>query len=113
MYTIYFFLIKDAFHERVKCYQHWQHSQMMLKKKRELKERLEIAGRQDKLETACQEVVEVRILLILIFDLTDPYYYVSIRLLSLRRTFLGCFFDIGSAISRCGTTIEPHYSRRK
>ncbi len=29
------------------------------------------------------------------------------------RAFLGCFFDIGSAISRCGTTIQHHYSKRK
>lgn len=50
---------KDAFHERVKCYQHWQHSQMMLKKKRELKERMEAAGRTDKLDIASQEVIEV------------------------------------------------------
>ncbi len=40
------------------------------------------------------------------------FYYASVRSLSLQRPFLGCFFDIGSAISRCGTTIK-HYSRRK
>ncbi len=27
------------------------------------------------------------------------YYYASIRLLSLRRAFSGCFFNIGSAVS--------------
>ncbi|KAK7576472.1 hypothetical protein V9T40_012758 [Parthenolecanium corni] len=50
--------VKDAFHERVKSYQHWQHSQMMLKKKRELKDRMEATGRSDKFETASQEVIE-------------------------------------------------------
>ncbi len=43
----------------------------------------------------------------------DGFYYASIRSLSLRSTFLGCFFDIGSAISQCGAMIEQHYSRRK
>ena len=58
----FFFLFcssKDAFHERVKVYQHWQHSQMMLTKKREQKVRLECAGRTDKLEQATNEVIEV------------------------------------------------------
>ncbi len=41
------------------------------------------------------------------------FYYASIRSLSLRHNFLGCFFDISSAISRWDTTIEQHYSRRK
>ncbi len=41
------------------------------------------------------------------------HYYASIRSLSLRLAFSGCFFYIGSAISRYGTTIEQHYSRRK
>ncbi len=42
------------------------------------------------------------------------YYYASIRSLSLWRTFSGrFFFYIGSAISRHGTIIEQHYSRRK
>ncbi len=36
-----------------------------------------------------------------------------IRSLSLWRVFLGCFFDIVSAISQCGTTIKQHYSWKK
>ncbi len=35
------------------------------------------------------------------------FYYASIRSLLLR-AFLKCFRDSGSAISRCGTTIEQH-----
>lgn len=31
--------VKDAFHERTKLFQHWQHSQQMLVKKREAKEK--------------------------------------------------------------------------
>ncbi len=41
------------------------------------------------------------------------YYYASIRSLSLPRAFLGCFFDISSAIFPCGITVEQHYSKRK
>ncbi len=41
------------------------------------------------------------------------FYYASIRSLLLQCSSSGCFFDIGSAISQCGTTIEQHYSRRK
>ncbi len=42
-----------------------------------------------------------------------PFYYASIRSLSFQHTFSGCFFDIGSAISGCGTMIERYYSGRK
>ncbi len=44
---------------------------------------------------------------------TSPCYYASIRSLSLRHIFSVCFFNIGSANSRCGTSIEQHCSRRK
>ncbi len=50
---------------------------------------------------------------IIVVENREPYYYASIRSLSLRYAILGRFFNIGSAISRCGTTIEQHYSRRK
>ena len=53
-------LFHDAFHERVKVYQHWQHSQMMLTKKREQKTKIELTGRTEKLEPASNEVIEVR-----------------------------------------------------
>ncbi len=42
------------------------------------------------------------------FSKLSPYlffYYASIRPLSLWRSFSECFFDLGSAISRCGTMI--------
>ncbi|KAF7998345.1 hypothetical protein HCN44_009743 [Aphidius gifuensis] len=50
--------IKDVFHERVKVYQIWQHAQMMLNKKRELRARMEQAGRGDKTSQAAIEVIE-------------------------------------------------------
>lgn len=51
--------VKDAFHERTKLFQHWQHSQQMLVRKREAKEKLQLSNRTDKLEQAQQEVIEV------------------------------------------------------
>lgn len=50
--------VKDAFHERVKVYQHWQHAQMTLTKKREIKARMEFTGRTEKVESAANEVIE-------------------------------------------------------
>lgn len=50
--------IKDVFHQRVKVYQTWQHAQQMLTKKRELKAKLELAGKTDKVPQAHEEVVE-------------------------------------------------------
>uniref|UniRef100_T1IUB9 PX domain-containing protein n=1 Tax=Strigamia maritima TaxID=126957 RepID=T1IUB9_STRMM len=50
--------IKDVFHQRVKVYQTWQHAQQMLNKKREMKAKLEIATKSDKVAQAREEVVE-------------------------------------------------------
>ncbi|RWS17212.1 Sorting nexin-2-like protein [Dinothrombium tinctorium] len=50
--------IKDVFHQRVKVFQTWQHSQQMLVKKREQKVKLELAGKTDKIPQANEEVVE-------------------------------------------------------
>ncbi|XP_054277685.1 sorting nexin-2-like [Macrosteles quadrilineatus] len=49
--------VKDVFHERVKVYQNWQHSQLMLNKKREQKAKLDLANKPDK-ATVAQEIVE-------------------------------------------------------
>lgn len=49
---------KDVFHERVKVFQNWQHSQLQLTKKRENKAKLELAGRNDKIDQAQKEVEE-------------------------------------------------------
>lgn len=51
--------IKEVFHERVKVFQNWQHAQMQLTKKRENKAKLELAGRNEKLDQAQREVEEV------------------------------------------------------
>ncbi|GLV43424.1 Sorting nexin 1 [Carabus blaptoides fortunei] len=51
--------VKDAFHERTKVFQHWQHSQQMLTKRRESKAKLELNGRTEKLDQASVEVIEV------------------------------------------------------
>lgn len=51
--------VKDAFHERTKLFQHWQHSQQMLVKKREAKEKFRLSNRSDKVEQAETEVIEV------------------------------------------------------
>ncbi|KAK9497297.1 hypothetical protein O3M35_004641 [Rhynocoris fuscipes] len=50
--------VKCVFHERVKVYQNWQHSQLMLNKKRENKAKLELANRIDKGNVAANEIVE-------------------------------------------------------
>ncbi|KAJ8943031.1 hypothetical protein NQ318_022575 [Aromia moschata] len=50
--------VRDAFHERTKLFQHWQHSQQMLAKKREAKAKLELTSRTDKLDQANAEVIE-------------------------------------------------------
>ncbi|XP_023019726.1 LOW QUALITY PROTEIN: sorting nexin-2 [Leptinotarsa decemlineata] len=50
--------VRDAFHERTKLFQHWQHSQHMLAKKREAKTKYELTNRNDKMDQANAEVVE-------------------------------------------------------
>lgn len=50
--------VRDAFHERTKLFQHWQHSQQMLAKKREAKAKFELQNRTDKLDQANAEVLE-------------------------------------------------------
>lgn len=50
---------QEVFHERVKVYQNWQHSQLMLNKKREQKAKIELSGKLDKGNQASVEVVEV------------------------------------------------------
>ncbi|RZB40782.1 sorting nexin-2 [Asbolus verrucosus] len=50
--------VRDAFHERTKLFQHWQHSQQMLAKKREAKAKMELTNRADKVDQAGAEVIE-------------------------------------------------------
>ncbi|XP_050306039.1 sorting nexin-2-like [Anthonomus grandis grandis] len=50
--------VRDAFHERTKLFQHWQHSQQMLAKKREMKAKYGLQNRTDKMDQANAEVVE-------------------------------------------------------
>ncbi|XP_022669913.1 sorting nexin-2-like isoform X2 [Varroa destructor] len=50
--------IKDAFHQRVKVYQTWQHAQQTLTKKREQLNRYQLAARSDRIPTARNEVEE-------------------------------------------------------
>lgn len=50
--------VKDTFHARVKIYQTWQAWQITLNKKREVKVKLELAGRSDKSIQAAHEVTE-------------------------------------------------------
>jgi hypothetical protein len=50
---------QEVFHERVKVYQNWQHSQLMLNKKREAKAKLDLSGKPDPGNKAAMEVVEV------------------------------------------------------
>jgi sorting nexin-1/2 len=52
-------LFQEVFHERVKVYQNWQHSQQMLNKRREQKAKLELSGKPDKGNQAGVEVIEV------------------------------------------------------
>ncbi|XP_040579726.1 sorting nexin-2 [Lepeophtheirus salmonis] len=50
--------IKEAFHERDKAFQGWQHAQSMVIKKKEQKARAEMSGRFDKIPSASEEVSE-------------------------------------------------------
>ncbi|KAK4884678.1 hypothetical protein RN001_000949 [Aquatica leii] len=50
--------VRDTFHERTKLFQHWQHSQHMLTRKREAKTKYELNNRIDKLDQAGVEVIE-------------------------------------------------------
>jgi sorting nexin-1/2 len=59
--------VKDVFHQRVKVFQTWQHSQQMLTKKREIKAKLELALKTDKISQANEEVIEVFIYFFFIF----------------------------------------------
>lgn len=59
--------IKEVFHERVKVFQNWQHAQMQLTKKRENKAKLELAGRNEKLDQAQREVEEVSLFFFLFY----------------------------------------------
>ncbi|CAH1113593.1 unnamed protein product [Psylliodes chrysocephalus] len=50
--------VRDAFHERTKLFQHWQHAQQILAKRREIKAKLELAGRNEKMDQANADLVE-------------------------------------------------------
>uniref|UniRef100_A0A914WPB1 PX domain-containing protein n=1 Tax=Plectus sambesii TaxID=2011161 RepID=A0A914WPB1_9BILA len=50
--------VKEVFYERVKAWQNWQTAQQNLTKKRELKTRMELSGKTDKLPQAKQEVTD-------------------------------------------------------
>lgn len=51
--------VRSAFHERTKLFQHWQHAQQMLTRKREAKAKYELNNRADKVEQSGIEVIEV------------------------------------------------------
>lgn len=51
--------MQEVFHERVKVYQNWQHAQLMLNKKRELKAKLDLSNRTDKGNTVSLEISDV------------------------------------------------------
>lgn len=57
-YIFLFGAVKDIFHERVKVYQNWQHAEMTLTKKREIKAKMEYTGQTDKVKSAAGEVSE-------------------------------------------------------
>lgn len=72
--------VRDAFHERTKLFQHWQHSQQMLTKRREAKAKMELTNRGDRIEQAGIEVVEVRTLLVLgLFRFSANSFICSLR----------------------------------
>lgn len=53
-------LLQATFHQRIKVYQNWQSAQATLTKKREALVKLELAGKQEKIPPAQEEVKEVR-----------------------------------------------------
>ena len=53
-------MLQSCFHERVKSYSSWQHAQQTLTKKREALVKLELAGKNERLPQAQEEVKEVR-----------------------------------------------------
>lgn len=50
--------VRDAFHERTKLFQHWDHAQQTLTRKRETKAKYELQNRSDKVDQASAEVLE-------------------------------------------------------
>eukprot|EP00795_Rhopilema_esculentum_P006374 gene6374-11810_t len=50
--------VKAIFHQRMKVYQNWQSAQATLTKKREILVKLELAGKQEKIPAAQEEVKE-------------------------------------------------------
>lgn len=53
-------VVREVFHYRVKVYQNWRQTQQVLNKRREIKNRLEMTGRTDKLAQAIEDINEVR-----------------------------------------------------
>ena len=48
------------FHDRVKIYKNWKEAEAMLTKKRDMKAKLEIQHKTDKIPQTQQEIAEVR-----------------------------------------------------
>lgn len=51
--------IQDVFGERIKIHKHWKDAENMLTKKREIKVKLELANKQDKIAQAAADCEEV------------------------------------------------------
>ena len=49
-----------VFHERVKCFRSWKDAEMNLTKKREIRAKLELARKMDKIPSVNQEITQVR-----------------------------------------------------
>jgi len=76
--------VKDVFHQRVKVFQTWQHSIQTLTKKREIKAKLELALKTDKVSQANEEVIEV------LFILVFMRFFVKAN--EIANSLLYCFF---------------------
>jgi len=51
--------MQEVFHERVKMYKMWKDEEMALNKKREMKVKLELAHKTDKISAVTHEITEV------------------------------------------------------
>ena len=51
--------MQDVFHERIKTYKSWKDAEMTLTKKREIKAKLELQNKTDKIGQAQADITEV------------------------------------------------------
>lgn len=95
------FFFQCVFHERVKVYQNWQHSQLMLNKKREYKAKMELANRADKGNVAANEIIEVRFSFFFYCCLFIYFYYIFVQVKKNYTNLIFYYLQWESKVERC------------